>query len=146
MVVNISSSIDCCGVIVDDFHEASSVFAQIEMLFWVRVNIPFKLIQFVSNLLSKQLKEEMEAHCTLAHILSVFMHLELHNLEVEEVGFLLRIEHFDIDFVISRLEKAMTELLDTFICLSASVLISSFSLFQHSIEKNLIVSKICLVI
>ena len=133
LVVNISTSINGRSVIVDDFHEASCVFAQIEVLLGIWVDVPFKHIELVSYFLPEKLKEEVEAHFTFAHIFSVFVYLQLHNLEVENVSFLIWIEHSDFDFVISGLKKTISKALDVFVSLDASILIFGLSFFRHSI-------------
>ena len=89
LVVNISASINGRSVVVDDFHEASCVFAQIEVLLGIRVDVPHKLLELISYFLPEKLKEEVEAHSTFAHIVSVCVYLQFHNLEVENVRFLI---------------------------------------------------------
>ena len=105
------------------------------MLLGICVHVPLKILELVSDSLPQKLKEEVETHFTFTHITIVFMDLQLHHLEVEEVRFLRRVEHSDFDTVIPGLEKSTTELVNSFVSLNSSFFVPRMSFFQHSIEK-----------
>ena len=61
------------------------------------INIPVKNLELTFFLFAQEFEEEVETKFTAALTLRVLINTKLHDLEVEEVCFLLRIENFDFN-------------------------------------------------
>ena len=80
--VNVTAVVNCCCEVVNYFHQAPCIMAQVEMLLWAIIDVPLELLKILLFFAPQQLKIEMESHFALATCFCILVVPQLHDFEV----------------------------------------------------------------
>ena len=85
LIIDVTAIVNCCCEVVYNLHHTHCILRKVKVLLWVRIYVPFKLLELWPINLSQLLEEEMKTHSTLAVAMCIFVYFQLHDLKMEKI-------------------------------------------------------------
>ena len=75
LIIDITAIVNCCCEVIYNLHHTHCILRKVKVLLWVRIYVPFKLLELWPINLSQLLEEEMKTHSTLAVAICISVYL-----------------------------------------------------------------------
>ena len=75
LIIDITAIVNCCCEVIYNLHHTHCILRKVKVLLWVRIYVPFKLLELWPINLSQLLEKEMKTHLTLAVAIGIFVYL-----------------------------------------------------------------------